>query len=719
MAIGKTISINLDFNANTSKAKAQMRDLQNSLNSAISASSSTPLGITPQLEQARRSAMDLKIALNNATNVDTGKLNLNKFQAQLAASGRSIQQIAADMRALGPEGVKAFNAVATAVSQADTKLFSLQGGMKKLMGTFMNTVRWQIASSAIQGVTSSIQETIQFAADLDKSLTNIQVVTNKSAAEMARFGKQANIAAKELSTATTKYTDASLIYYQQGLSDSAVKERTDTTVKLAAVAGKTASEVSEWMTAIWNNFDDGSQSLESYADKLTALGAATASSADEIAGGLEKFAAVAETVGLSYDYAAAALATITAQTRQSEDVVGTSLKTIFARMENLKLGEVLDDGTTLGQYTAQMEKVGVSIKDASGNLKDMDIILDELGTRWETLARDEQIALAQGVAGIRQYNQFISLMDNWDVMQENVKIAEQANGTLAQQFSIYEDNAEAHKERMQASAESLKALLLGGEDLKGYYSFMADFLEIITKLVDSMGGLPNILIMIATALAKTYQPQIASFFSQTGMAARNMVTDLLNLQKIGTTAQNFKNAFSKENADMQADLGGPASSQFAKQNAEINESLLRHSSSMTAEAKQRAEWEFQVLQAMQQQVIAAEELAEATSKEFLEDNTAMQNTGISATTATAIQNTSLAIGASEYSAESAIMQLAQAATGTKSNKMEAASFARDSVAAMRAAAINLGMTDDELDAAGFTTFGEELGKLQQISRWAF
>jgi TP901 family phage tail tape measure protein len=69
------------------------------------------------------------------------------------------------------------------------------------------------------------------------------------------------------------------------------------------------------MTAIWNNFDDGSESLEHYADVLAKLGAATASSADEIAGGLEKFAAVADTIGLSYEYAAAALATITAETR--------------------------------------------------------------------------------------------------------------------------------------------------------------------------------------------------------------------------------------------------------------------------------------------------------------------------------------------------------------------------------------------------------------------
>jgi hypothetical protein len=31
----------------------------------------------------------------------------------------------------------------------------------------------------------------------------------------------------------------------------------------------------------------------------------------------------------------------------------------------------------------------------------MDDILNDLGTRWQTLAKDEQIALAQTVAGVR------------------------------------------------------------------------------------------------------------------------------------------------------------------------------------------------------------------------------------------------------------------------------------------------------------------------------
>lgn len=109
------------------------------------------------------------------------------------------------------------------------------------------------------------------------------------------------------------------------LSDAQVKERTEITTKMSNVTGDSGAEVSSYMTAIWNNFDDGSKSLEYYGDALAALGAATAASTAEIAGGLEKFVSLGDTIGLSFEYASSALTTIVAQTRQSEDVVGTAL----------------------------------------------------------------------------------------------------------------------------------------------------------------------------------------------------------------------------------------------------------------------------------------------------------------------------------------------------------------------------------------------------------
>ena len=185
------------------------------------------------------------------------------------------------------------------------------------------------------------------------------------------------------------------------LDDKAVKERTDVTTKFANVSQESLTTSSEYLTAIWNNFAKGSENLEYFADVVVALGAATASSSQEIATGLNKFAATAETVGLSYEYATAALATVTATTRQSADVVGTAFKTLFSRIQDLELGETLDDGTTLGKYSKALEAVGVDIIDANGGLKDMDEILSETGDRWEDLTKAQQVALAQTVGGAR------------------------------------------------------------------------------------------------------------------------------------------------------------------------------------------------------------------------------------------------------------------------------------------------------------------------------
>jgi TP901 family phage tail tape measure protein len=90
---------------------------------------------------------------------------------------------------------------------------------------------------------------------------------------------------------------------------------------------------------------------------------------------------------LSYEYATTALATVTATTRQSADVVGTAFKTLFARIQDLELGETLDDGVTLGKYSQGLAAVGVNILDAKGGLKDMNTILNEMGAKWDSLSK--------------------------------------------------------------------------------------------------------------------------------------------------------------------------------------------------------------------------------------------------------------------------------------------------------------------------------------------
>jgi hypothetical protein len=54
----------------------------------------------------------------------------------------------------------------------------------------------------------------------------------------------------------------------------------------------------------------------------------------------------------------------------------------------LSLGETLDDGTTLNKYSEALQSVGINIKTSAGELKQMDIILDEMASKWNTLNKD-------------------------------------------------------------------------------------------------------------------------------------------------------------------------------------------------------------------------------------------------------------------------------------------------------------------------------------------
>lgn len=501
------------FDADIKKARQSIQELQKQL---------TNIQIKPpvlfddvQIKAASKAATELQHNLQRAVNVDTGKIDLSKFAIGLKQSGKTLTQYRTELAKIGPEGNQVFLSLASNIAAAEVPTVRLNKVAHELFVTFKNTAKWMISSSFLHGMVGAFQSAYSYAQSLDKSLNNIRIVTSQSTDQMAKFAQEANKAAQSLSTSTLNYSNAALIYYQQGLSDQEVKERTDATVKMANVTRQTSEQVSQQMTAIWNNYAKGGEKLEYFADVLTALGAATASSSAEISEGLEKFAAIGETVGLSYEYASAALATVTATTRQSADIVGNSFKTLFGRLESLKLGETLEDDTTLGKYSQALEAVGINIKSTSGDLKDMDDILDELGAKWNTLGKDQQVALAQTVGGVRQYTQLIALMNNWDFFKKNVNIAKNSEGTLEEQQKIYEESWEASAKRVKAAWEELYQDILNSDFFIGLNDILAKVINGVDSITKSLGGLKGILLGVSAIFLNKFSKNIPNALQET------------------------------------------------------------------------------------------------------------------------------------------------------------------------------------------------------------
>lgn len=607
--------VNLQFNANTTQAKTQLQDLQTTLDAIIKESvarvSKGDFNLTKRLNEAQIAASKLQTILAQTTNVETGKMDLTRFSQSLKQSNLDLKKIQSSLLELGPSGQKAFMSLAQSIVEADVPLKRTNLLISELWTTLKNTARWQISSSALHAFMGTIQSAYGYAKDLNESLNDIRIVTGHNIEYMDKFAERANKAAKALNATTLDYTNASLIYYQQGLSDEEVEKRTDITVKMANVIKQNADIVSDQLTAIWNNFYDGSDSLEHYADAMVRLGADTASSSDEIAGGLEKFAAVANTIGLSFDNAAAALATITATTRQSEDVVGTSLKTIFARIQGLKLGETLEDGTTLNQYSQALAAVGVNIKDSNGQLKDMDIILDDLGHKWSTISKDQQVALAQQVAGIRQYNQLIALMNNFDFYQENIQRAKEADGSLQEQADIYAESWEAARDRVRAAAESIYDDLINDKFFISLSDAIAGALDAIDKLISSIGGLPGVIAALGMIFTKVFKVQM-------GEGVNNLVFGLQSL--VGLTkksAVSLKQEAYNRASNMAFDTGtevGDRQGESLKQTLDLKKRIYDISENITKEERQQLEGLIEINRAYNEQAIKAAQKKDQASE---------------------------------------------------------------------------------------------------------
>ena len=459
-----------------------------------------------ELKSLKASISQIDGALEKAFNTDLGTLNVSKFNQAL--KGMNLNQVYKDFSAAGAAGQTAFRNVTSQILTTNMQLKQTHNFLNNMATTMANTVKWGVASSVMNNFTGSVQKAYGYVKSLNTSLNDIRIVTGASADEMERFAVKANNAAKELGKSTTDYTEAALIYYQQGLSDEEVAARAETTLKAANVTGQSGQAVSEQLTAVWNGYKVSAEEAELYIDKLAAVAATTASDLEELSTGMSKVASAANLMGVDIDSLNAQMATIVSVTRQAPESVGTALKTIYARMGDIEAG--LDAETTLGNYTEEMKAMGVNVLDANGKLRDMGDVINEIGGNWKNMTREQQLSLSQTMAGTRQYNNLLSLFDNWDMYTEALNTSANAAGTLQKQQDTYMESTQAHLNQLRAASEDLYDSLLDPKGLNPVIDGLTLMTNLFSNFVDSIGGGGGVLLAFGSIGTKVFSQQLAS-----------------------------------------------------------------------------------------------------------------------------------------------------------------------------------------------------------------
>lgn len=570
----------IEYNLRTTLDASGITQLQgqlSSINTQLDQMSKKELISSQEAIQAQKQIKQLGDALSSSLNPQTGLLDLSKFKQQL--SGLSLSQLEQSMSKVGTTGQIAFGNMIGQIGRMDTSFKSISSFADKIFNTMGNTVRWGVTASIFQTIQNSLYRAVDYVQELDTSLNNIRIVTGASNQDMRDFALYANEAAQAVGASTTSFTNAAQLYAQNGFNEEDYSRLALLTQKVANVTQQDTAVVSEQITALMEGYHMSIDQVEDSVSGMAVVAAASAANLEELATAEQKVASTANTLGVSHEQLTAQIGTIVSVTRQAPESVGNAMRTLYARIADLKMGETLEDGTSLGNLSGTLAKIGINVTDAEGNLRNLGDVLEELQGKWGELSNAQQIALGTKLAGKYQLNPFMALMENADMYQEQLEMMRTSEGALEEQQDIYMDSIQAKMQELTTASEGLISHLFDPQAFSPALEVLTNLLKLVTDLVDSLGGVGSILTSIGGIGMKVFSNQL-------GQSINNMITNASRARAIRENATNAPKVIEElgglgdasqhqSSANLVTSLGGYQSRMSKEQQEAYNEALQK------------------------------------------------------------------------------------------------------------------------------------------------
>ena len=362
-------------------------------------------------------------------------------------------------------------------------------------------------AGAAQVLRSALRSAMDTIKELDATMTEMSVVTDLSVGDywdqLPEYTKRAN----ELGLAINDVYKADTLFYQQGLKTNEVVELSTETMKMAKIAGLDTAEATDRMTAALRGFNMelDKANAQKISDVYSELAAITAADVEEISSAMTKTASIASSAGMEFETTAAFLSQIIETTRESAETAGTAMKTVIARFQELKkapdeIGEIDGEIVDANAIETALRSVGVSLRDAGGQFRELDEVFLELSSKWDTLDKNTQRYIATIAAGSRQQSRFIAMMSDYGRTQELVTAANNSAGASARQYEKTVDSLETKLNKLKNAWNEFAMGILESDLVKAGVEILTKFLEIINKATSAFDGLGGSIMKIMTVL---------------------------------------------------------------------------------------------------------------------------------------------------------------------------------------------------------------------------
>ena len=338
-----------------------------------------------------------------------------------------------------------------------------------------------------------VRQSMDTVKELDAAMTETAVVTNFSVSDMWKMLPTYTKNANALGSTIAAVYNAATLYYQQGLTTSQSMALANETLKMARIGGIEAAEATDMMTAALRGFnmEINQASAQRINDVYSKLAAITAADTKEIGSAMERTASIASSANMDFETTSAFLAQMIETTREAPENLGTAMKTIIARFQELKVdpnslvdseGEALD----FNRVDKSLKSIGVSLVDTQGQFRDLDDVFIEIASRWDGLSQAQQRYIATIAAGSRQQSRFIAMMQDYDRTMELVDAAYTAEGAGQAQFDKTLESMDSKLNKLKNAWDQFVMGLMNADFLKKGVDIATSFLGIVEKIISGI-----------------------------------------------------------------------------------------------------------------------------------------------------------------------------------------------------------------------------------------
>ena len=358
------------------------------------------------------------------------------------------------------------------LTQANKKNLLSMDNIKESMGiAAVRTVEWAVSMGVLYGTFNAVKSMVSTSVAISDQMNSIKMVTGSSDSEIKSMLGTYQSMATELSSTTSQVAASAEVWVRQGRSISDTNDLIKTSTVLSKVGFMDSATSAQLLTSSINGYGIAAKDAMSVVDKMSAIDVNAATSTEDLAVAMAQTASGAKIAGVSMDELLSYVATISDVTQASGDTIGVSLKTMFARINSVKLGSLTDDeGQDISRVETVLKQYGITLRDTNGTARETGDILDELSTKWDSLTGLEKSEIAMQMAGVHQKEKFLVLMENYDKALKYQEISTNSAGSAMQKMSIWEQSTEAATQRLANQWEILSTNMVDSNFVKGIVS---------------------------------------------------------------------------------------------------------------------------------------------------------------------------------------------------------------------------------------------------------